>query len=471
MIMSGTGPQQTAREVWANRINSSASSQRSSQLTSGLAAGFRRVRSNPVNQRESHLQLMEQRLQSQWADRQFSVVEHLDFAQFFSDCYGNDWRDMSRAIRGIDEQYRHSSVQESLTAGMSSDQFVNLMTTIIRFGVIEQAELAPMELAKIVNSNLRLGPTTTKVPLIRTIADVVDDGAAEYEPTLSVGIPTPNLVTLPNARKMKFSIAITREMLDVDSAVNGVIRQMIEGYGEAISLHMEKLLADLMFGLYDTTTAGANPFPYVLDGIQYHTFTTGAPWSNDLTGAGLDGTQVPFELLLKQIEKATDPYSGELIDYQRNAKIVVATEAAKQLAYDALGVVRLIRDTSSVGGSARQELDRAAGSSRFEVSAGDVVVGRHARPRLEAWLQTTAGGGENSTNAAIKAGTEWLYGDTMKAFAIGTQWARERTQRSGNDTPEYFSQEVVFQVKWMEKSTPAVLSPQHVIRCRATPAN
>lgn len=466
MIMFGSGPR-TAREVWANRINSASSSTHSAQFTNGLSRMFRRTRTAPAAQREPLWSLQEQSLQSRWADRSFSILEHLDFQQLYHDCYGDDWRQMSRAIRGIDEQYRHESVRESLTAGMSADQFVNMLTTVIRFGVIERAELAPMPLASLVNSNLRLGPGTQQVPVIRTIADVVDDGAAEYEPTLSVGLPTPNMVTLPRARKMKFAIAITRELLDVDSAVNGAIRGLIDEYGDAISLHMEKLLADLMFGLYDTATAGANPFPYVLDGIQYNTFATGSPWFNDLTSAGLDGTQVPFELLMKQIEKAVDPYSGELIDYSRNAKIVVTNENAQQLVYDALGVVRLIRDTTSVSGSARQELDRAAGASRFGVQAGDVVVSKHIRPRLNAWFQTTAGGSENSTNADIKAGSAWLYGDTMKAFAIGTQWARERTQRSGTDTQQYFDQEVLFQVKWMEKSTPAVLSPNHVIRCRA----
>lgn len=453
-------PPLTSRDVFASRVNDGGKT--SVQETLALT----RVAQHVARAGEVGLQEAEQRLHRMWANNEFSVIKNVDFSQLFADTYGDRWKTWQRGLNESRESFGYRSALGGISEAMASDNFSNLLTTVIRYGVIEAAELVPMPLRGLVNSSLRIAPGNVDVPVQRSVADIVDDGVAEWEPTLFKGVPTPNMVRIPKARKLRLAFRMSREMAAVDAVANTYIRNAIDAHAEAFNLHAEKLLADLMFGLYDTATPGANPFPHILDGIQYNTFTTGAPWTNDLTGAALDGTQVPFELLMKTIEGIVDPYSGELVDYGRAPKIVVNNENARQLAMDALGGVHLVRDTTSVGGSARQELDRVAGSTRFSVGVNDIVVSRNVRPRLEAWLQTTAGGSNNANDAKTKAGTTWLYGDTMRAFAYGTEWERERVQRGGTDTPEYFQNETVLVVKWVEKSTPVVMDPIRVVRCR-----
>lgn len=403
-----------------------------------------------------------------WERGEFSVLDHVDFQQLLYDSLGERGAAIRRGLQESAGSYAYNDAARGINETMSSDHYSNLLATVIRFGAIEAAQLAPMPLMSIVDTSLRLVPGQVEMALVRTPADLVDDGVDEWEKVQYKGVPEPPKLRLPKAKKKRLAFRMSREMFDVNSVAGNVIRQQIDAQGEAFNIHAEKQLADVMFGLYDTETASANPYPYILDGIQLNTFqTSGSPWKNDVTGAALDGTQVPFELLEKAIEDAVDPYSGEPVDYARNPRLVVNNKAAAQLAMDALGVLRLIRDTTSVGGSARQELDRAAGSSRFNVGDGSIVVSRYIRPRLEAWLQTTAGGSNNSTDAKTKAGTAWLYGDTERAFAFATEWDRETLVRSGTQDPQYFEDGTLYAIQWIEKTTPVVKDPIRVIRLRA----
>lgn len=407
-------------------------------------------------------------VRSLWERGEFSVLDHVDFHQMIVTSLGERGGSIRRGLQESAGSYAYSDAIRGIHETLSSDHFNNLLTTVIRYGAIEAAQNAPTPLMTIVNTSLRLVPGQVDLPIVRTPADLVDDGVDEWEMVQYKGVPAPNMLRLPKAKKKRLAFRMSREMLAVDAIANQLIRSQIDAQGEAFNIHAEKQLSDAMFGLYDTATASANPYPYILDGIQLNTFqTSGSPWKNDVTGAALDGTQVPFEMLEKTIEAAVDPYSGEPADYARRPRIVVNNKAAAQFAMDALGVLRLIRDTTSVGGSARQELDRAAGSSRFGVGDADIVISRYIRPRLEAWLQTTAGGSNNSTDAATKAGTTWLYGDTERAFAFATEWDRETLTRSGTDTQQYFNDQTIYAIQWIEKTTPAVVDPIRVIRLRS----
>lgn len=461
MIALGNQPLRAREEYFAAQATSST---RTASLTESLTKVARALRANRNVAEQAN-----RNLHNEWANGNLSVRKHVDFAQLFADSYGEQWKHWQRGLNeGADSR---AEASRAIAETMSSDSYANLLTTIIRFGVIESAELAAMPLQSIINRNLRIAPGTVHVPVVRSIADIVDDGVAEWEPTVTKGVPAPNMVTIPKARKMRLAFKMSREMASISDQANGYIRDLMEKHAEALNLHLEKLVADMMFGLYDTSTPAANPFPYILDGIQWNTYQTAAPWINDITGAALDGTQVPLQMLEAAIEGAVDPYSGEIVDYSRNAKMVVTNRNAVELAKDALGAVHLVRDTTSVAGNARQEIDRAAGSTRFQVAESDIVIARHARPRIEAWMQTAAGGGESGSNAKIKAGTIWLYGDTMRAFALGTEWERERVELGGTNTQAFFNDDTIMQLRWQEKSTPAVIDPIRVIRCRATPTS
>jgi hypothetical protein len=275
------------------------------------------------------------------------------------------------------------------------------------------------------------------------------------------------LIQLPEACKKKFAMGYTREMFDMDNSIGGFLRDEIDRHGEALNLHMNKLVIDVAYGLYDTTTPGANMFPFIEGGIMWHTYQlvgAGGPWENDITGNPLDGTFVPFEAIEARLERLVDPYSGEAVVLPLDPKIVVTNAAARQAALDGLGVVQIGKDIPG-SGNPRIAFERPAG--RFGLGDGDIVSDRHAFLRLKKWFMTAAGGGLGSAAAEAAASSTWLYGNLSRAFAVGTQWDREKLVISGNQTWQYMMQEVVVAVKWMEKTTPAVLDPMLVIRNRA----
>ena len=455
---------QSAADRFRQRVVESANSRAMADATSRLGAGFNSARRLPPNARAVEVERLERVLEANWRLGRLSVLDHIDFEQLMHDSYRGQWSDMSRALLADSEQYRGAKVQESLMDVMTTDQFANLLTTTIRFGMIERTELAPMELLSMVNRNLRLSTGTTKIPKMRTTGDVVDDCVAELEETKFYAIPTPNLITMPEACKKKFAMGYTREMLGIDP--NGLLRAEIDRHGESMDLHIEKLLVDVMFGLYDTSTPGGNPFPYIEDDIMWHTYQlvgAGGPWQNDITSNELDGTFAPFEALERLIEKQRDPYTGEAVAIDQQPKILTTNRTAIQLALDGLGVVQIGRDISGTG-NPRIAIERPAG--RFDVGAGDISMSRHIWDRLVAWYKTTAGGGLLQAAAETAASDTWLYGDFRRAFAFGTEWDRERLVRQGPNTYEYFAQEVIFAVKWLEKSTPAVTDPMLTYRNR-----
>lgn len=463
MIMQ-TRPRESARDIFRRRVTEAASSRSMAQATNRIGEAFNRARRMPEARREIEVERIERLLESNWKLGRISVLDHIDCEQLISDSFRGHWGDMRRVVLAESEQYRTPKIQEHLMDVMTSTQFANLLTTIIRFGVVERCELAPMELLSLVATNLRLSTGTTKVPKFRTTADVVDDCEAELKETQFYSIPSPNLITLPKACKKKFAMGYTREMLGVDP--NGALRAEIDRHGEAMDLHIEKLLVDVMFGLYDTGTAGANPFPYIEDDIEWHTYQTvggGGPWENDITSNALDGTYLPFETLERIMEGQRDPYSGEPVVCGGMSKVLVTNMAARQLVFDALGTHTITRDFA-FGTNGRVETVRPAG--RWDLQPTDVYMSRYIHDRLTAWYQTTAGGGLNLANATAAARNTWLYGDFSRAFALGTEWDRERITRGGTETYEYFTQEIIFSVKWMEKTTPAVLDPMVCYRNR-----
>jgi hypothetical protein len=434
--------------------------------TNRLGELFNRARQMPSGRRAVEVDRIERVMEANWRLKKISVLDDIDLDQLMHDSFRGQWGDMRRALLAESEMYRTQPVQEHLMDVMTSTQFANLLTTVIRFGMIERCELAPMELLSMVNRNVRLTTGKTQMTKFRTTADVVDDCEAELQETQFYSIPSPNLITLPNACKKKFAMGYTREMLGVDP--NGALRAEIDRHGESMDLHIEKLLVDVMFGLYDTATAGANPFPYIEDDIMWHTYQAvggGGPWENDITGNELDGTYLPFEELERVIERQRDPYSGEPVVCNSDPRVVVTNKAAMQLVMDALGIHRIERDFSGFSGTnARVTIDRPGG--RYDVGDGDIMMSRYIWDRLVTWYKTTAGGGLNQANAEAAARDTWLYGDMRRAFAFGTEWDRERITRGGTETYEYFTQEIVFSVKWMEKSTPAVMDPMLVYRNR-----
>lgn len=453
---------------YRKRIRDAANSQRSRDFTSRLARTCREgLAMRDLHQRTNYIENMNRILEQRWRSGEFSVLGDFDFAQFMSDVFQapgrqSEWPEMQRVILAESSQYRSQRIQENLLDVMTQDILADLLTTTLRFGVIERAELAPTVLTGLVNRSLRMSPGTTKLPRWRTPADVVDDCTVELEPTQFYSIPKPNLVTLPPACKKKFAMGYTRELFTADP--NGVLRAEIDRHAVGMDLHMEKLLVDTMFGLYDAASPTTNPFPYIENDVQYNTYiSSGGPWQNDLTDNPLDGTETPFKTIELLLEKLRDPYSGEPIDLGLNLQLVCTNQSARQNALEGLKLVTLSRDITGAG-NPRIEFSRDQG--RFGLNDSNIFISRYAYDRCNAWFASAAGGGLAGQDLIDATDGIWLLGDFRRAFAVGTEWDRERITRSGTSTWEYFNQEVLFSVKWLEKTTPAVIDPIATFRNR-----
>lgn len=442
-----------------------ASSRRMAETTHRLAEGIVNARRMQPRQRDSFLSNRDRLMEQNWRNGRYSVIDHVDFDQLQADALG---RDTLRALHAQESRYQDARIQEQVMDAITRDNYMNLLTTQIRFGVIERTEHAATGLMAMVDTNIRLGPFTTKLPRERPIADVTGDCSGELEETQFFGTPPLPLIDVPEACKIKFAFAYTREMADVDNAgAGGRIRQYIDRQGDALLLHGEKLLVDLMYGLYDTAAVTNNPFPFIEDGVTYHTYYAvggAGPWENDVTSNVLDGTFQPYETLERIFEDRRDPYSGEPITRNGEDRIVCTNSIQQRLAAQGLGTFLVEQDLPGGSNNERLRFNRSGG---YSVSAANIVFSRYIFDRLSAWYQTTAGGSLNATQAAAAAESTWLFGNTSGAFGWGTEWDPEELEMSGNQTWQYLNQEVLAVKKWMEKTTPVAKDPQLVYRCRS----
>lgn len=414
-----------------------------------------------------------------WSANHFSASVDFDYDQFwagvFNDqngrlteaCNGNRYtvNDVRRMLAAEDAAYQTRDVQEALTDALTSGHVADMLATIFRFNVIERVEHAPLTLTSLVDRNLRAGPNPERLYKQVNSADTVTDNVAELEETKLQGVTSLPYITPPEPKTKEIAFAITAELATAD--VGNVIRSQVDNHNNALDLHMEILLNDLAFGLYDTITPGANPFPYLVNGVSLHPFqAAGGPWENDLQPNALDNTYQPFANIGALLEDARDPYSNLPLQKTANGTIVTTTHASQQMALDGLRIIDIERNGASLGATS-VTFRNISQASRFNLSVSDVVQADYSRDRLTAWYQTASGGSLAAGAAATAAASTWLYGDLQRGIGIRTQWDRQQLTRSAPNTQEYFMQRIVYMVKWMERTTPFWKDPERVYRNRA----
>lgn len=340
-------------------------------------------------------------------------------------------------------------VQEQALDVMASSAFSGLVNTIIRQGTLDMLEKAPLTVASLVDRSIRLDQNTNKLFGLHDMGDLVQP-AEELEETPIFGLAG-RTVTAPKAQKEKFALGLTRELLALDT--NGLIRAKMREGAEAMALHAEKLIIDMLFALF---ASGANPWPYIEDDTEYNPYYTsgaGGPWINKISSNGLDGTFAPFQAVLTMKEQWVDDYTGEPVRANL-PNVVVCSAQAERDAREGLGPYIIER---SVGG------DTVITNRPGFGGVQSITLSDYARHRLHEFYQTSAGGSMSTSDALAAASNTWIWGDLQRGCGWGTEWELETLERTAPDTWEYFNQEIVFLVKYMWKVTPLWKNPRVVV--------
>ena len=416
-------------------------------------------RAGRITESQSRFAKYRNAFEQNWKRGKISVLDHVDFEQVIKESLSD--RDL-RVLECKSEQYRSDSIQEGLVSAITSDWLSHLLVDSIRYGVIERTELQPPIHLQMVDTNLRLAPgADNKLVKFRTEADVVDDDMSEEEAANAYAPAPPILVTLPKPKKKNFIMRFTREALTV--APNNILREEIDRHGSVMDLHIEKLLIDLLWGLFDHVTP-RNRFPYIESGVTIHPYQTvggAGPWENELVDNDLDGTQTPFTAIEQVLDDRRDPYSGEPVQHGGLGKTICTTRNQVRNAVQGLGVIQLGQDLAGASNK-RQAVEIPAG--QFDIDASDITYSTLAKDRVAKWYQTAAGGSKSASAAKTAAEQTWLNIQPSAAACYCTEWEREKLTREGEDTLEYFQQDVIYSAKWTEKSTVGWKDPQRSIR-------
>ena len=390
-----------------------------------------------------------------------------DFAKLFEQCVPAGIRQNVLADRGSD------TLIESGIQAMSKTMFPEILGASVTIGVIELCQQAPYALASLVPVEPASPNQSEFYGFYDDVYGIVDDSEEELEETQFYGFNPPVKISTTRRGKKKFAHAITREMLAYDGVE--LVRQMMRNGAKRMTHHRNGKLARALFGLWPY---GANPYPYIKDDIPYQVAYTGqnaSPYVNAIYGNKLDGTFRPFYMLEDMMDRQVNPYTGQPMNCSY-PDIIVMDGAAADLARMGLGLVKIAYDLPSgpanflVNNVSQDPTDRvfpASAGTRVETDRqsslqfGRVFSDRYLRQIMTQWYQDVV----KLSAADAKEATHQTYAavDLGRVIRWAQEWPQETLERTGTDTWEYFNQEIVYAIKYMEKADPVIVDPQGMI--------
>lgn len=391
-----------------------------------------------------------------------------DFHRMFEEIVPADAR---KAL--TDKNSSQTLIEHGMDA-MTSTMFPELFGVTTTVGMLELCNPAPYNLSGYCGT-ATAGCNQTDFVGMYDIGQVVDDSEQELEETQFYAVGGSVKISQLKRSKKKFAHAMTREMLCADGIE--LIRQMMRNGSMRLMKHRNRKLAQALFGLYPY---GQNPFPFIKDDIPYRSHYTGQnsgfPWVNAMIGNRLDGSFRPFYFIEEMLDEQKDPYTNQPVNctYQ---DILVMDAMAADKARMGLGMVKLewnlpgaptnaaLRDASGTAlsdpsamfnsSSARLTQDRTSG-----LNFSRILTDRYLREAVRTWYMDVLK--LSAAHASDAAHNTYAVGD-FSSLKWVTEWPEETLERQGPDTWEYFNQEVLYSVKFMEKADPMWTNPHGVI--------
>lgn len=387
------------------------------------------------------------------------ICKDVDFEQLIEECAPEAFNEFRRGAGAREWNEATAKLWESSLGVLTTNHFQDLLGPLVTVGMWQSCPQAPFSLSSMIPTQ-SAGCRQTEFWGYHEPGEVVEENENELEETEYKGLPKPVKVSQSIRRKKKYAFGITREALCRDP--NGILRKMMQDGGKALLSHKEKLLVDTVFDLFP-----ASGFfrPYIENDTRYRTYykTGGGPWVNRIIDNNLDGTYAPFDVIDQLVEGMVDPFTGEPVNCSYS-NIHVTNRNAEAKARLGLSAVSIAYDYAVpsgtfVGLNARATVEKPQDT----LTGGPISMTKYSLPRLKDWYQTVVG--LNSSDAAAAARETYLVGDLGQAFVWSEEWPTETLERSGTDKREYFDQEIVWQIKFMQKADPMVVNPRKVISC------
>lgn len=346
-----------------------------------------------------------------------------------------------------------AGIEEHLMDGLSMSQFARFLESCTRLGTYEFC--ARPDVAPILSCFGRIQIACNQRELATDFdlmsADMLEDWQVEDEQTPMIGLETPCYIGVPRPCKIKFGMAIKRELLCGDVAEN-ILRVMARG-AELLDEKLAKQGIRLMLNLWDDPED--NRWPYAIDGVAYHPYYPHAdcegiyPWSNWIPNANDPecSNQIPMCMVEQANDEMRNPITNRRMDCGLNSKDIIATSTKQsQVFRQNLGgfSVEAPLQNGMPGGpkfGTYQQAPRSGWSGEIK-----------EHPMIRDCLREFYGRKYSDRKSVEQAvNRTFLMGNTRRMFAITTEWQRETLTRQAPNTFEYWNQEIVMATKWMEK--------------------
>ena len=375
----------------------------------------------------------------------------------------------NRAIRDGVQSESMTQMEEAVTA-MASTMFPQIFANMVTVGMLQTCPQADYNLPNVFGTTTA-GCGTMDFYGFRDVYDIVDDCEPELAELKFYGLCPPLKISQTRRCKKRFAHALSREML----CVNGIelIQQMINNGSVKLRRHRTYVLAEAFAQLYPY---GENRFPFVQDDMPWKIFYSGgngAPWINATVGNKLDGTWRPFDLLERFIDEAVDPYTGEPVTCTYPDLMVMDGNAYNKavMGQRSFEVEFPLPEGGAAlpwGGVYQDPTDEIYGNGttlrQTKVTGlpfGNIYTDRYLRQSMKRWYEEVLF--LSAADAAAAAHQTWFAGNFRNSLVWATEWPEERLVRQGPNTWEYFNQEIIYMVKYLEKADPMWVAPWGVI--------
>lgn len=430
----------------------------------------------PETRRENFLQFRKDLLEGFRAGHISTADYSWDFYKMYEQIVPKEIR------RDVSDPNASNDLIEHGMNAMTSTMFPELFGTAVTIGMLELTNRAPFNLSGYCGQE-RANCQQKDFYGFVDLQDIVDDSEAELEETQFYEFAGPTKLSQTKRSKKKFAHAMTREMLCVDGVE--LIRQMMRNGSEKLQRHRNKRLGQVLFGMYPY---GVNPFPFIKDDTPWRSHYTGqnsgSPWINAMIGNKLDGSFRPFYFIEAMLDDQLDPYTNNPISYNY-PDILVMDGMAADKARMGLGMVRV---EWGLPGAPSGLAIRSSGNPSFDMAdptsnskSGPYQSGQ--TPRLTQDRNSGINFSRILTDRYLRQTMRQWYQDVLKlsaadateathqTYAVGdltslrwmVEWPEETLERQGPSTWEYFNQEVLYSIKFMEKADPMWINPHGII--------
>lgn len=435
-------------------------------------------RKDPLS-RQRAMAIFEARLTEAYSLGEFNPLTDVDHDGVFESFCKADERfaDVARLVRDDPRVWRQGSdndkLREHVVDGLELSQFERYLDTCIRLGTIEFCSGPSVDGILGLIGGLSVDCTTSKVA---TDPFLIDDDFDDCTPADAempfAGLADPVEFTVPDRNTVQLGYAMKRDLFCGGLATR--ILDMIEReIGPKFNRRLARQVIPLIFEAYCSTHP--NPWPFNMDGCSWGTYyaeDAASPWVNKIQAADdFDTCTYGFfcqvETLFDNLE---NPRTGELMECCSEYQIVSGGGRCMDEKFrNLLGVTRVESCNVDATGCRDSIMFNRNGRAGWGNFFWDRYLTRYLKERYTTLFGTGTTAGYTDAQILQMVERTWLAGCPERAFAMTTEWERERITLQGRDTWQYLNQNVLYMTGWRERTGFMVQNPWSVVLVQGVP--